>query len=574
MKKIIFAATFFLCIASILITAVLIEYVSFTEASRQMRIGMNSLLKIINTGVDISGVSYLDSLRPNLTNYRITLIDSNGDILFDNHRDIRVMQHHKSRSEVVSASKYGIGEAVRVSETTGKQTIYIAQKRDDDKIIRVAVSQNDSLLYPSRFVPLMFLIVIVGSIVVFFVAKILTQSIVRPINKIDLEHPEDSLVYDELTPFLRRIKEQNDIVANQIAKLQKRKSQFEIIVANMQEGLLILDKDNNVLHCNDSAKKLLGRRSNENFIGQNVLVMCRNNKFRYAINYAGEENKEDVSFELNGKTLKIIANTIIVAGIKKGTAILLVDVSEQADREKLRREFSANVSHELKTPLSVISGYSELISTGFAKKEDIEEIGKKIHSEAQHLLTLINDIIQISNLDEHGELVFDKVKLYDYAESAVSRIMQKMATQNAQIGLFSKLTDKKNIQIELIAEDVDKNVKIMAVPRLLDEILFNILENAVKYNKENGKVEVSISQDGYFAIVEVLDTGIGIPRALRNRIFERFFRADSSRTGRQNGTGLGLSIVKHAVNILKGEIKLTSVEGEWTKFAVSFPKVD
>lgn len=560
MKKIILLTTYFLCITSIIISVILLENVYFSEASRQTKTGMNALIKMLDAGINISGIGYLDSLRSKLDNFRITLINDDGTILFDNERDIREMQNHENRSEIISAQKFGTGEAVRASETTGKKTIYIAKQRDDGKIIRVAVSQDNRLVYPSKFMPIIFLIIAVVSIIVFFVAKILTENIVRPINRIDLENPEESVVYEELSPLVKRISEQNELVARQMNKLQKRKSQFEIITANMQEGLLILDKDNNVLHCNNSAKKLLGNKIQDDLIGQNVLVMCRNNMFRTAINQAGDENKEEIFFELNGKTIKIIANTIMVAGVKKGIAVLLVDVSEQADREKLRREFSANVSHELKTPLSVISGYSELISTGFAKKEDIEEIGKKIHFEAQHLLTLINDIIQISNLDEHGELLFDKIKLYDYAESAVSRIKQKIATQN--------------IKIELLAKDEDKNVEIMAVPRLLDEILFNILENAVKYNKENGKVEISISQDGCSAIVEVLDTGIGIPRALQSRIFERFYRVDSSRTGRQNGTGLGLSIVKHAVNILKGEIKLKSVEGEWTKFIVSFPKVD
>jgi two-component system phosphate regulon sensor histidine kinase PhoR len=354
---------------------------------------------------------------------------------------------------------------------------------------------------------------------------------------------------------LTRINKRNEILAEKTEKLQKRKNQFEIIAANMQEGLLILDRENNILHCNKSAKLLLGSNNNDNLYGQNVLFLCRNNNFRKAIKQADEN--QDISFEFNGKMIKIIANPFIISGIRMGTAVLLVDISEQADREKLRREFSANVSHELKTPLSVISGYSEIISNGLAKPEDIEEIGKKIYTEAQHLLTLINDIIQISNLDESGDFVFEKVNIFDFTENAILRLKPK--------------AEEKNITIKLFSAIDNKNIEISAVPHLLDEILFNITENAIKYNKKNGKVEVSISKKDNFAVIEIFDTGRGIPGSRKHRVCERFYRVDSSRTGRKDGTGLGLSIVKHAVKIHNGNIKLTSSEGEWTKVTVSFP---
>ena len=356
---------------------------------------------------------------------------------------------------------------------------------------------------------------------------------------------------EEITLLLKRIREQDDI----IDKLLGRKNQFEIIAANMQEGILILDRECNILHCNNSAKYLLGSKNHDNLVGQNVSILCGDSKFLNAVENV-EENL-DISLELNGKMIKIIANPFIISDVRMGLVVLLVDISEQADREKLRREFSANVSHELKTPLSVISGYSEIIANGLAKPDDIKLIAKKIYSEAQHLLSLINDIIQISNLDENSDFTFEKVNLLDFAETAISRIKQK--------------AEEKNIQINLISAIDGEKLEIRTIPRLLDEILFNILENAVKYNKENGRVDVSVSQIENTASVEILDTGIGIPNSQKNRVFERFYRVDSSRTGRQNGTGLGLSIVKHAVKILKGNIKLSSEEGEWTKVSIVFP---
>jgi two-component system phosphate regulon sensor histidine kinase PhoR len=434
----------------------------------------------------------------------------------------------------------------------------MAHKQNDGKIIRVAVATNDKSVYPDKFMPLILAIVAFFSIVIFWIAKILTRKIVNPINSIDLSAPEDSNTYEELAPFLKKIKEQNDIMSNQLAKLRKRKNQFEIIAANMQEGLLILDKDRNILHCNKSAKTILGSEIYDNVIGQNVVMVCRNDKFLNAINNAENGTKQDNnSFELNGKVIKIIANPIIISGVKMGLTILLVDISEQSDREKLRREFSANVSHELKTPLSVISGYSELISGGLVKSDDILDIGKKIYDESQHLLSLINDIIQISNLDESGTLQFEPVNLFDYTDTTFRKMLKK--------------AEDNGITMKITADDSGKDITILAIPRFLDEIISNLLENAIKYNRNGGSVSVSITKNNGVGVLEVSDTGIGIANSHKHRIFERFYRVDTSRSGRMNGTGLGLSIVKHSVKIHNAKIKLSSVEGEGTTFTVFFP---
>jgi two-component system phosphate regulon sensor histidine kinase PhoR len=495
------------------------------EKNERINEEIDVLLRVVNAGLDGSDTDFLLFLqRTDLKNFRITLTDEKGMILFENFNN---------------------------SKTANNLSRYKTLRRDDGKTMRISINignYTDDLI---KFIPTAISMVVLILIIVMIAGKILTGKIIRSINEIDLDKPEESVIYPELTPLLRRIKEQNDTVANQMFKLQKNKNQFDIITSNMQEGLLILDKHNNILRSNESAKYLL-RSESFDVVNRNILVLCRNERFRNAIKKMGK-NKQEVSFEIESRTIRMTTNPIINAGEKIGTAILLSDITEQADREELRREFSANVSHELKTPLSVISGYSEIIFNGLAKQSDIADFGKKIYSESQHLLSLINDIIQLSSFDENSDFAFEKVNVLEAVRTNVSNIRQK--------------ADEKNIEIKISGESLE----IMAVVRLLDEILYNILENAIKYNRENGKVDVSISQEDNFAVIEIFDTGIGIHSSQYHRIFERFYRIDSSRTGRQNGTGLGLSIVKHAVKIHKGSVTITSSEGEWTKFTVKFP---
>ena len=404
----------------------------------------------------------------------------------------------------------------------------------------------------SRIIPFTVLIVVSILIAALFAANAAVKKIVEPINKIDLENPENCDIYEELSPLLKKISEQNFTVARQLKKIKKRKTQFEIIGANMQEGLLILDRDNRILYYNKSVTHILGEKTGD-LLKKNILVLCRNEYFRRAIKQAKESDEQIVSqFEINNKTIEMIAHSVTTSKEKIGTTVLLMDVSEKTNREKLRREFSANVSHELKTPLSVISGYAEIISNGLAKKDDVSDFGTKIYSEAQYLLELINDIIELSNLDENRGFTFEKVNVYEFVQNVILRIEEKAS--------------EKNIKIKLSGGDCI----ISAVPRLLDEIFSNLLENAVKYNKENGSVFVVVEEKEKFAVLSITDTGIGIPKSQQSRIFERFYRVDASRAGRQ-GTGLGLSIVKHAVQVHKGKVSVSSVENKWTKFIVELP---
>jgi len=403
--------------------------------------------------------------------------------------------------------------------------------------------------------------------------EFIISKITKHIEKIDPECPQDCDVYDELSPILVKTQRRNAASENEIAKLKKRKKQFDTITRNMHEGLVILDLDYRILSCNKTALDILdgenSKRENDNaeeeiqnLTGKHVLVLCRDEKFRQGIKFTDDANKIETIIEIRGKTIRMFAGLIINKEKKTGIAILLMDISEQADREKLRREFSANVSHELKTPLAVISGYSEIMANGIAKPEDIKDFSGKIYAESQHLLNLINDIIQLSNLDENSDFSFEKVNLYEFTQNALKQISEKAAEREITCELTGNY---------ISSQPAGKNTEINAIPRLLDVILQNLLVNAVKYNRDGGKITVKVEAGENTATLCVTDTGIGIPLSMQHRVFERFFRVDSARSQRQNGTGLGLSIVKHAVQIHKGTINLSSTEGKGTTITVEFP---
>jgi len=529
MKRIIFFTIFLDCVLSSVITALIVFNISQAQADRQAMV----LLRTINSGMNFSGNAFLESMR---TAYcRVLHVSENGEILFDNRYD------------------------VKNTDAKNKKIRYSSFNRSDGTQIRAAVPPGKFFAGRRSVVAVAAFVLSAMIIVSMFLAKKITKKITRQINEIDLENPLNCVIFGELSPLMRRIKKKNNDVAHQFDKLRKRKSQFEVIAANMVEGLIILDVFDKILFCNKRAVRILDseNRAVDEVVNHNVLVLCRNENFRNGIKFPPQTTKLETSFEIYKRTIKMIANQITDGDKKIGATILLIDITEQADREKLRHEFSANVSHELKTPLTVISGYAEMLAGGIVKGNDVADFSKKIHAESQYLLSLINDIIELSNLDENIDFEFEEADLYEFAQSAVLRIKEN--------------ADKKNISIELKLTGDGKETKIKAVPRLLDEILFNILDNATKYNRKNGKILVEIKPRTKSVIISVTDTGLGIPRSQQSRVFERFYRADSSRTGRQNGTGLGLSIVKNAVQIHGGKVSIASVEGEWTRVSVKFP---
>jgi len=528
MKRIIFFTVFLDCVFSAAIAALIVNNVSRTQADRQAMV----LLRTINSGMNVSGSAFLESMRT--AHCRVLHVSENGEILFDNRYDVKNTDAKKKKIRYNSFNRTD-GTQIRTAVPSGR---FFAGKRN---IVAVAFVLSAAFM------------------ISLFLAKKITKKIAHQINKIDLENPLDCVIFGELSPLMRRIKRRNDDISDQFDNLRKRKSQFEVIAANMVEGLIILDVFDKILFCNKRAIRILDGENREvvDVVNHNVLVLCRNENFRNGIKFPPQTTKLETLFEMYKRTIKMTANQIISGDKKIGVTILLIDITEQADREKLRREFSANVSHELKTPLTVISGYAEILAGGIVKGNEVADFSKKIHAESQYLLSLINDIIELSNLDENSNFEFEEADLYEFAQAAILRIKEK--------------ADKKNISIELKLTGDGKETKIRAVPRLLDEILFNILDNATKYNRENGKILVEMKPRATSVILSITDTGIGIPRSQQNRVFERFYRVDSSRTGRQNGTGLGLSIVKNAVQIHGGKVSIASVEGEWTRISVKFP---
>jgi two-component system phosphate regulon sensor histidine kinase PhoR len=415
----------------------------------------------------------------------------------------------------------------------------------------------DSILSSTlALAPLTFAIVLAVFLCALFTASRITGRIVKPINRINFEKPEDNFIYDEFSPLLFRIKEQNNQIKKQMAELQKNQLEFQAITDNMREGLLLLDREGHILSCNQSALKLLRRPPAEH---QNALVLRRDEPFRLALEKALGGVPAETLLSVEASRLRLMASPVMEAGTVQGAVLLLLDVTEQEDREKLRREFSANVSHELKTPLTVISGYAEILSNGIAKAEDAPDFGAKIYKEARRLVTLINDIMQLSRLDEGNTLLVGSSGLKRESLSLLSLVRE--AVERVTPAALAR-----NIGIVVVGEDT----AISGFPQVLRELIFNLLDNGIKYNRENGEVRVSLKKDELEIRLCVADSGIGIPLAEQERVFERFYRIDKSRDGKTGGTGLGLSIVKHGAQLHGAKIEVESDGVSGTRISLVF----
>jgi two-component system phosphate regulon sensor histidine kinase PhoR len=507
-------------------------------------------LEYIHAGIEAAGTAYLDVLRR--SPLRLTLFGTDGTVLYDNESDPARMENHSDRPEIQAALAGSIGESTRFSGTLEKQTYYRAIRLTDGKILRIALTTDSILSSALTLVPLTLIIVLVVFVCAFLTASRITERIVKPINQLNLEKPEDNIIYDEFSPLLFRIKKQKDQIEKQMTELRKKQLEFQAIMDNMREGLLLLDREGRILSCNQSALKLL-RTHSAILENQNALVLRRDEPFRYALGKALNGTPAETSLATDTSRLRLMASPVMDSGNVQGAALLLLDVTEQEDREKLRRDFSANVSHELKTPLTIISGYAEILSGGLVKPEDAPEFAAKIYKEVQGLVTLIDDIVQLSRLDEGGgELKREDVNLLalagEVAESA------------------GPTAEARKIRITVEGEDA----VISGVPRILREVLFNLLDNGIKYNKANGEVRISVKRERNKIRLSVADTGIGIPAAEQDRVFERFYRVDKSRNGQTGGTGLGLSIVKHGAQLHHARIDLKSSGSSGTTITLIF----
>ena len=515
---------------------------------------MNELKKeavYISRGVEAAGTDYLEQL--NNIDSRVTYVDESGKVLYDNEADVESMGNHGHRKEIREAELNGEGEDERMSSTLSEKTIYYAIRLDNGNVLRVSGTQDSALALVWQLVPsllgVLFLILVLSAVF----ASRLSGRVVEPLNNLDLEHPEEINVYEEVEPLISKIYRQNRQIRLQLEAARRQQKEFSIITENMQEGLLVIDRYTMVLSGNSSVGKLL--KVNEIRTGESVYLLNRSEEFRGVVEQVLEGNHEDKILRLDGSDIQVIANPVIRENKTEGAVILLVDVTEKVEREQLRREFSANVSHELKTPLTSISGFAEIMQDGFVKDEDVKVFAGRIYKEAQRLIRLVGDVIRISRLDEGGlPYQWEELDLYSMVHDIFSTLHEAAGKQEVHMYMEGGST------------------VLETVPTIMEEVLYNVCDNAIKYNHQSGEVFVRLKDEGDVVRVNVRDTGIGIPKEDQERIFERFYRVDKSHSKEIGGTGLGLSIVKHGVKTLNGRLWLNSEPGQGTEIIMEFPK--
>ena len=505
----------------------------------------------LSYGVEQEGIDYLKQI--NEKDDRITYIAEDGTVLYDNMADAESMENHSERKEVQEALKTGSGYAERTSKTLAQKTIYYALRLPDHSVLRVSSTQFSTFVLLMELIPPIIGIIIVMLIIAVIVSAHMANKIVEPINNLDLEHPEDNQVYDEVGPLLSKIYKQNRQIKNQLEAARRNQEEFGIITENMQEGLLVIDSYTMILSGNSSVWKMFQIKDPK--IGDSVYSLDRNEDFRMLIEQVLKGQHGSVLLHLGNEAIQMIANPVTREHKVVGAVLLLMNETEKVEREQLRREFSANVSHELKTPLTSISGFAEIIQDGLVRAEDIKKFAGRIYDEAQRLITLVEDTIKVSQLDE-GENPYEWEQLDAYT------VVKDVC------GRLKDIAAKKNVHLYI---DGDKTM-LCTVRPILDEIIYNLCDNGIKYNRDDGTVSIHLREMGENVEVRVKDNGIGIPGEDQNRVFERFYRVDKSHSKAIGGTGLGLSIVKHGVTFLGGTIKMVSEVGKGTEVTLTFPK--
>ena len=555
MTKRIFAAILLVTVTVLLLSAAAISVVFYGDFEAQFFNSLKSEAHTIAVAVErgLPVQDYLTALEPaQVTDLRLTWVAADGSVLYDSDADAAAMENHLAREEIAEALQNGYGDSTRDSATISKKTIYYACRLTDGTVLRVSGTQDSVLgvllnaLRPAVFV------LLAAVLLALLLSYRVSKRVVRPLNALDLENPQAVETYDELTPLLEKISTQNRQIHAQMEQLRRSQEEFAAVTGHMSEGLLVIDTKMRLLFCNASATRLLHIAQRD---GQSLLEVNRSAPFREAAQDALRGSHVQESLTLDGRIYQLVANPAYDGQTLTGAVLLLLDVTERADRERLRREFTANVSHELRTPLTSISGFAELIREGLAKPEDVPRFAGRICSEAQRLLTLIEDILRLSQLDE-GDAVGEKTP--QRLDELANAVVQQLAPVAQRQG------------ITLTADTAP--CEVMGVRRILEELIYNLCDNAVKYNRPQGTVKVTAKTvDGCPTLI-VADTGIGIAKAEQERVFERFYRVDKSHSRAIGGTGLGLSIVKHAAAFHGAQLTLGSEPGQGTTITLRFPK--
>ncbi len=551
MNKKIFQAIFLVAVSILLLSFSLVSGILYNYSNDQFLRAVENEVHFIAEGIELDGLNYLETLPE--VEHRITWINASGEVLFDNQAEAGQMENHLDREEVQEALNNGIGSSHRYSTTLSTQTINYAILLDDGSILRLSETQDSMLAILYNLLQPLLFVLLIAIVLSALLGHYLSKKIVQPLNHMDLDNLDANRVYEELNPLVARLALQKEEIQKKMEILTARENEFKTIIENMQEGLMVLDNEGHLLSYNHQAQQILNFNDHLKF--QSILMVHQSFEVSNALHEAKNGKSIKQEMMLGDKCYQLISSPVMEDSHIVGVVMMIWDISEIHEREALRREFSANVSHELKTPLTSISGFAEIIQAGIAKEEDVKRFAGKIYDESRRLLHLVNDIIQLSELDEEGMAQKkEPCSLKSITEDVVEKLSGSAAKQKVKI-----TTDLADL-------------RVLGIYSVLHEMVYNVVENAIKYNKEKGEVKIKLKEKGDFVELLVKDTGIGIPFEMQERVFERFYRVDKSHSKEIGGTGLGLSIVKHGANIHHATIQLDSTLGKGTKISLDFPK--
>ena len=545
MKSILSVAIAVLMASLTIITGILYPYFGSVQESQ-----LKDELSLAASATQQLGKGYLEKL--NADRYRLTWVNADGTVIYDSHVDAVTMENHADREEIREALASGTGSSTRQSSTLTEQTIYEATRLNDGSVLRVSVSRATVLVLVLGMLRPIAIVLVIAIVLSAWLAHRMAKTIVAPLNNLNLDNPMENEAYEELSPLLHRIHAQHLEIKSQLRTLQHKQNEFEQITGNMKEALVLLDSTGRILSINPAARTLFG--AGITCIGEDFLTIDRKQNMRLALQTAREQGSADFRARENGREYQFDLSRIDSDGNHHGVVILAFDITEQVNAEKNRQEFTANVSHELKTPLQSIIGSAELMENGIVKAEDAPRFVGRIRKEASRLVTLIDDIIRLSQLDDGTDMPHEEVSLKVLSEEVCETLADA-----------AKL---KGVSLEIIGEDGVVN----GVRRLLYEVVYNLCDNAIKYNQPGGRVKVTVAQKSGEVLLSVQDTGIGISPEHQEKVFERFYRVDKSHSRQSGGTGLGLSIVKHAVQYHHGRIILESEQNKGTTVSVILSK--
>lgn len=550
MTKKIFRTTLSASLGIVLVTILMIMGFLYNYFNRIQREQLRTQTALASQGISFEGKDYFENLKT--SNVRITWVDNKGQVLYDTQSDAKHMKNHANRQEIKEAIKSGYGESTRWSATLTEKSIYAAQRLNNGTIVRLSVAQQTIFYLLLGMMSPLAIIILLAIILSVLIARYIAKKVSEPLNNIDLDHPLSNDSYEEITPLLRRLDSHQAKIQHQKLLLQKRQKEFDTIISKIKEGMILLDDQARIVSINAEALKLF--QINDDWQGRFMMEVSRDLTLKDLIDQGLKGKKKEANIDIENNHYRVLVRPTTDNNRVTGLVVLLFDVTDQLQMEQLQREFTANVSHELKTPLHVISGYSELLANQMVPNEEVPQFAAKIHKESERLVKLVEDIINLSHLDEQEKLPQETVNLYDL-------------TQKVLEGLQAK-ADKKHIQINFNGEEAI----LRGNPVLLNSLVYNLCDNAITYNHEKGQVNVTLKNSPDTITLEVSDTGLGIAEKDKKRIFERFYRVDKSRSKIVGGTGLGLSIVKSALDFHNGSIKVDSHLGQGTTMTVLLHK--